>query len=203
MFPKHIKIKSLLKYKSVCGRKTSGLSLTLTSNHPTFHFFFNLNKCIVSHVLHCWFVIFHYIRITYIYIYTYTICVYVFWILILQLKSWYKAIHNRLKILQAVATESWNFRSGWWTDNQIFRKMHRFKAAILLYLSLMVFVKFSYMCQNIAECLKLSTAIFILAVSSAVLVHDVSTSDDDVSMMIAVFLIGWILLMPFEKSSDG
>ena len=34
VLPKHIKIKSLLNYKSVCGRvvKTPGLSPTLTSN---------------------------------------------------------------------------------------------------------------------------------------------------------------------------
>ena len=49
----------------------------------------------------------------------------------------YKAIQTWLKVDRVVATESWKFRTGWWTDNQIFRKMHRFKTAILLYLSSM------------------------------------------------------------------
>ena len=50
VLPKHVKIKSLLKYKSVCGRV--GLSPALISNRPnirpslngacfTYHFFFN------------------------------------------------------------------------------------------------------------------------------------------------------------------
>ena len=45
--------------------------------------------------------------------------------------------------------------------------------------------------------------IFILVVSPAVLLHDVSARAGDVSLGIAVFLIGRILLLPFEKWSDG
>ena len=41
------------------------------------------------------------------------------------------------------------------------------------------------------------TAIFMLVVRSAVLLHD------HVSMGIAVCLIDWVLLLPFEKSRDG
>ena len=49
----------------------------------------------------------------------------------------------------------------------------------------------------------IDTVVFILAVSSAVLVHDVSARAADVSMGTAFFFIGWILLLPFEKSGDG
>ena len=49
----------------------------------------------------------------------------------------------------------------------------------------------------------INTAIFILVVSSAVLLHDVSARAADVSMGISVFLIGWILLLQLENSSDG
>ena len=38
------------------------------------------------------------------------------------------------------------------------------------------------------------TAIFILVVSSSVLLHDVSARAGDASMGIAVFPIGWIML---------
>ena len=41
--------------------------------------------------------------------------------------------------------------------------------------------------------------IFILVVSSAVFVHDVSARAGHVSMGIAVFRIGRILLLPFEN----
>ena len=40
-----------------------------------------------------------------------------------------------MKVRQAMATESQNFWDRLMTDNQIFPKMHQFKAAILLYLS--------------------------------------------------------------------
>ena len=43
------------------------------------------------------------------------------------------------------------------------------------------------------------TAVFIMAVSPAVLAHDTSACAGDVSMGIAVFPIGWIYLGPFEK----
>ena len=52
-------------------------------------------------------------------------------------------------------------------------------------------------------CLIRYTAIFILVVSSAVVLHDVSARAGEVSMGIATFPIGQILLLPFEKSSDG
>ena len=42
-----------------------------------------------------------------------------------------------------------------------------------------------------------------MVVSLAVLAHDVSARAGDVSMGIAVFLIGWIYLGPFEKLRDG
>ena len=42
---------------------------------------------------------------------TYTICFYTVWIFILQLKIWYKAIQNRLKVRLAMANESLNFRT--------------------------------------------------------------------------------------------
>ena len=48
----------------------------------------------------------------------------------------------------------------------------------------------------------LNTAIFIMAVSPAVLAHDVSASAGDVSMGIAVFHTGWIYLVRFEKLGD-
>ena len=57
---------------------------------------------------------------------------------------------------------------------------------------LMAFI--SGRCQN--GC----TAIFILVVSSAVLLHDVSARAGDVSMEITVFPIGWILSLQFERS---
>ena len=47
------------------------------------------------------------------------------------------------------------------------------------------------------------TAIFIMVVSPAVVAHDVSARASDVSMGIAVFPIGWIYSLPFEKLGDG
>ena len=49
----------------------------------------------------------------------------------------------------------------------------------------------------------LATAIFIMYVSAALLAHDVSARAGDVSMGIAVFSIGWIYSVPFEKLGDG
>ena len=65
----------------------------------------------------------------------YMICFYIFWILIPQLKIWHKAIQNRLKVRRAMASESLNFSTRWWHPTRLFRKMHWFKAAILLYQS--------------------------------------------------------------------
>ena len=47
------------------------------------------------------------------------------------------------------------------------------------------------------------TANFLMAVSPAVLAHDVLARAGDVSMEIAVFPIGWIYSGPFEKLRDG
>ena len=44
---------------------------------------------------------------------------------------------------------------------------------------------------------------FLLVVSPAVLAHDVSARAIDVSMGIAVFLVGWIYSGLFEKLRDG
>ena len=48
----------------------------------------------------------------------------------------------------------------------------------------------------------LLTAIFILVVSSAVILHYMSARAGDVSMGIAVFPNGRILLLPFKKLSN-
>ena len=48
-----------------------------------------------------------------------------------------------------------------------------------------------------------NTANFLMAVSPAVLAHDVSARARDVSMGIAVFPISWIYSGPFEKLRDG
>ena len=47
------------------------------------------------------------------------------------------------------------------------------------------------------------TAIFTLAVSSTVLVHDVSASTGDMLMGITIFPIGRFSLLLFQKLSDG
>ena len=49
----------------------------------------------------------------------------------------------------------------------------------------------------------LVTTVFISVVSSAVLHHDVLARAGDVSMGIAAFAVGSILLLPFESLSDG
>ena len=49
------------------------------------------------------------------------------------------------------------------------------------------------------ELLKFCAAIFIMVVSLVVLAHDVSARASDVSMEIALFPIGWIYSVPFEK----
>ena len=63
------------------------------------------------------------------------ICFYIFWILILELKCWYKAIWKRFKVLVAMATESENFMTIWWQTTHFFWKMHWFEEVILLYQS--------------------------------------------------------------------
>ena len=63
-----------------------------------------------------------------------------------------------------------------------------------LYVNMKLFEKqLSRMLLNFAL-----TAIFILAVSSVMLLHDVSARAGDVLMGIAVFPIGCILLLPFD-----
>ena len=47
------------------------------------------------------------------------------------------------------------------------------------------------------------TANFLMVVSPAVLAHDVLAHAGDVSMGIAVFLIGWIYSKLFEKLKDS
>ena len=54
-----------------------------------------------------------------------------------------------------------------------------------------------------AKCQQLFTANFLMVVSPAVLVHDVSARAGDMSMGIAVFPIGWIYSELFEKLRNG
>ena len=58
-------------------------------------------------------------------------------------------------------------------------------------------------CLNMMRDLFYFTAIFIMVYSPAVLAHDVSARTGDVLMGIAVFPIGWIYSVPFEKLGDG
>ena len=51
--------------------------------------------------------------------------------------------------------------------------------------------------------LQLTTIKKFAVVSSTVLLHDVSARAGDMSMGIAVFPTGWVLLLPFEKLSDN
>ena len=83
VLPKHIKINSLLKYKSVCGGvvKPSGLSTALSSynrstrgssldgarfTHQIFYTF-ELEYCLPA--FHCWFITFHY-NILYVFLFS-------------------------------------------------------------------------------------------------------------------------------------
>ena len=73
--------------------------------------------------------------------------------------------------------------------------------AVIYFLNL-VFLKTGIL-KNFSHTISTNTVIFIMVVSPAVLAHDVSARAGNVSMGIAVFLIGSIYPGPFEKLGDG